>query len=80
MEVGGRVRELDLELVDAAAVVEVDRDHLGRDDRGQVMRLLGLDAAAVPGDEFVPVDGDLDGGAVEQDAAVFGHGGTPRQD
>lgn len=77
MEVGGRRGEPDLELVHAAAVVEVHGDHLGRHDRGQVVRLLGLHTAAVSGDEFVTLDGDLDGGAVEEDAAVLGHGRAP---
>ncbi len=76
MEVRRGVGQGDPELVDAASVVEVDGDHLGGHHRGQVPGVLGLDTAAVPGDEFVPLDGDLDGGAVQEDAAVLGHGGS----
>lgn len=46
---------------------------MGRPSAG--LRLVGLDAAAVPGDQLVsipvpvPVDTDLDGGTVQQHAA-----------
>jgi hypothetical protein len=55
-------------------VVEVDCDDLRRHDRRQVLGVLDLDPAAVPGDEFDAVPDGLDGGTVEEDAAVFGHG------
>jgi hypothetical protein len=65
--------ELGHELLGPARVVEVDRDDLARLGRREVDGVVDADLAPVGGHQQVAVAPDLDGAALEQDAAILAH-------
>src|SRR5439155_23266981 len=67
VEVRGRRAELRSELLDPAAVVQVDTDDLGGDDGRKMNGVSSADPTTVAGDQVVAVAHRRDGSAVQQD-------------
>ena len=73
VEIRGCGRKLCHELLDAALVVQMHTDDLGRLDRGEVYGIFESDGATVASDEGVAVLDDFDWVTVEKNPAGFGH-------